>query len=426
MSLGPLIWKEARELLRDRYVLVQVLVLPFAIMVGLGLLFSAALGSVEEAAGEGLQAALVLEDPGDPYASQAASLLGWPVYGSLEEALANARVAVYVPRGFSEALEAGEPGRIVVYASAGEPSLLLSTLASSALEAFASTVRLLILERHGVPPGLAGSPVEADQVFLVGGEEFSPGDLAFSAGLPLAVGFLAFLAGSAIAQVAALSVGWEREYGTLEALLAMPVSRLGLAIAKLAAAALVGVLGGLSFAAGLAFYMAVLLSAADAEGGGEGGLLGQLAAELAGRLREEPLAAVVVAAAVLAGLVNMAVAGLLLSAAFAASMRGAVIAANAVTLASMAPIVYEVAALGAEPPLAVKAAFHLSPIYYPYAIAKAYASGSPAGLAAYAALEVAYIALLAWATARLMRSEALLYGLRTVAPLARGRRTARP
>ncbi len=399
-----LIIKDTKELARDKYILFNIIVMPIVLV---GLLAAITLLSVEPPAeGEAVKppAALVLEDPGDPSAIRLAEVLGWPVYDSLEEALEGYNVVVVVPSGFSENLELGIPAPVTVYVVVEEPSLAALLSQGQILAALDDAARLLTAELRGVSLEALTSPLTASTVFLYRGSEVGPSDLIFMIGFPLLAGFIAFALGAVAVQIGAISIAVEREARTLEALLAMPVSRLEIAFSKLVAATLISVVAAIVFEASFIAY--VYLSARLTLEGGEGA--SAILYEALSYLAERPLALAVIALVAVASTLNMALLGILVGSLFAGDIRGAVVSSSYLSLLAGIPVLYEAVAFAGGPSPALLALFHVSPIYYPFSVAKGYAAGDAALALLYVVVEAVYIAVAAIAAAKLLSSEAVV------------------
>ncbi|MCE4611413.1 MAG: ABC transporter permease [Desulfurococcales archaeon] len=413
MRRGILV-KEVKELLRDKYILFNIIILPMLMVFVMGGIALIATQTSTEPLVEGeALAALVLEDPDDPYALRAAEVLGWRVYNSVEEALGESRVVIVVPKGFGDMLSRGEPGRVTVYARLDTISLAQLGAAGGALSAFEEAVRAIVASERGVKPELVINPLEADNVYIYKGREIGFLDLAYMVGLPLIAGFIAFILGSVVAQVGAISIAVEREARTVEILLSMPVSRAEIAVAKLVAVTIIGLLATISFEAGFLAYAYVVLTYTPAPSGPGGeSLAGLLVRELVDYVAQRPFDIGILALSAFIAAANMALLGLIVGVAFVGDIRGATSSVGFLSIIVMAPVIYELFAPGAQVPLELKILFHASPIYYPFMIVKGYATGSWETLGAYMVVEALYLVLASLLAAKLMGGEAMIYGAR--------------
>ncbi len=403
--------KEGRERLGDRYVLFNIIVMPVLMVFVLGGLTLAASQSGGGEEGDEGEAALVILDPGDRYASILAQTLGWKVFSSIEEALESSDIVVVIPEGFGDALESGRPAAIMVYARIDEPSLAEAFKPGDAIGFVEDVVRLVLASERGLDPAVVLNPVVVDNVYLYDGRVLSLADLGYMIGLPLLAGFVAFILGSVVAQVGAISIALERESRMVETILSMPVTRLEIALAKLASVTLIGFIAVASFEAGFVAYMYMALETAPPEAGGEA-LLGQIASGIVDYMSSRPGALGFLALTSVLAAVNMAILGLVVGVLFAGDIRGATTSTGLIVIIAAAPVFFEMFIPGGSAPAWLNALFHASPIYYPFMMMKAYTAGDYGTTAIYIGVEIIYLALASAIASRLMGSEAMLYGAR--------------
>jgi len=236
-------------------------------------------------------------------------------------------------------------------------------------------------------------------------------------GFPLVALFIALILGLTVAQVGAISVAIEREARTAEVLLSMPISKTDIVAAKLVAVILIGLISILSFIVGSALYIYVALLYASRlippqpESVNIVEALSSAALNaITSSLIEARLAIAILLFTVALATINMALLGLIVGVLFAGDIRGATTSTGFLTVIVAVPAFFEMFIVGGQAPLWVKVLFHASPLYYPYMIMRGYAVGEPMVAAVYLAVEVLYLAAIMVLAAKLISSEAMIYG----------------
>ncbi|PSQ30536.1 ABC transporter permease [Halobacteriales archaeon QS_9_67_15] len=255
-----LVWKEARELLRPRYIL-PILLLPL-IFVGMGQGFS----GVEAQLGQEPTVSVVDRDGGE-YGDvvvetlESRSTLAYrSTDGSVQTALnetsaAGGNAVIAIPGNFTERIESGERGRVHLYTTVESVSIV--GIASSA-----QVEELLSASAHNVTVAVTGAseaqldPIERDHTTYVKGRQLDapPGvvSTAFTSQF-IFVPVIIMLAIVFSGQMVMNSMASETEHKTLETLLAMPVERRSIVAAKLVGGSIVGLVATALYTAGIAF-----------------------------------------------------------------------------------------------------------------------------------------------------------------------------
>ena len=255
-----LVWKEARELLRPRYIL-PILLLPL-IFVGMGQGFS----GVEAQLGQEPTVSVVDRDGGE-YGDvvvetlESRSTLAYrSTDGSVQTALnetsaAGGNAVIAIPGNFTERIESGERGRIHLYTTVESVSIV--GIASSA-----QVEELLSASAHNVTVAVTGAseaqldPIERDHTTYVKGRQLDapPGvvSTAFTSQF-IFVPVIIMLAIVFSGQMVMNSMASETEHKTLETLLSMPVERRSIVAAKLVGGSVVGLIATALYTAGIAF-----------------------------------------------------------------------------------------------------------------------------------------------------------------------------
>ncbi|MFB6151487.1 MAG: ABC transporter permease [Haloarculaceae archaeon] len=257
-----LLWKEARELLRPRYIL-PILLLP-VIFIAMG----QGLGGIEEELGDQPRVGLVNHD-GDEYGAVVAETLearadvvysnssaGSSPTAALEETTAEGGSAVVVvPSNFTERIRGGQRGRVELYTQVRSVSIV-------GIASTAQIEELLSAASHNVTVAVTGAteaqldPIERSHTTYVKGERMSAPPGAISAAFTSQFIFVPVIIMLAIVfsgQMVMNSMAGEKENKTLETLLSMPVSRRQIVAAKLVGGSVVGVVATALYTGGLAF-----------------------------------------------------------------------------------------------------------------------------------------------------------------------------
>ncbi len=249
MSLRLLVKKELLLLLRERMVILSI-ILPFIIYSSMG----AALGSVSQQVGKayrlkGVTVAVVPGSPAEkPVAEALATLMkehGVRVVvaeGDPRSLLSRYQLVLYLPRGFAENLTAGKRAVLEVYVRGSLARLNVATVMPQGVAAFTSRLvqRGSLAMRVYVALGGRVYPLrELSQMFMTGSM----------------LSFMSFFVIFPAASLAAVLVGSEKEERMFDIMLSLPVRRGDIAVAKMVAALVVGLLSAASAAAGFYFML---------------------------------------------------------------------------------------------------------------------------------------------------------------------------
>jgi len=255
-----LVWKEARELLRPRYIL-PILLLPL-LFVGMGQGFS----GVEAQLGQEPTVGVVDHDDGEygdvvvETLESRSNLAYRSTNRSVDTALnetsaAGGNAVIEIPGNFTERIESGERGRVHLYTTVESVSIV--GIASSA-----QVEELLSASAHNVTVAVTGAseaqldPIERDHTTYVKGRQLAapPGvvSTAFTSQF-IFVPVIIMLAIVFSGQMVMNSMASETEHKTLETLLSMPVDRRSIVAAKLVGGSVVGLIATALYTAGIAF-----------------------------------------------------------------------------------------------------------------------------------------------------------------------------
>ncbi|MEM3031621.1 MAG: ABC transporter permease [Nitrososphaerota archaeon] len=269
MGLTPLVQKEIKELMRERTIMVGVILLPLILFPLMGFTISAGITSASDRL-VGMDV-LYIDMDQDRFSERLGQLLGeaglrlrsGSMAGDMEETLSRygVRAAIVVPADFTEKIFSHEQAVVGVYMRIENPTPASLQYVSSIGSIVESSSRKLgeeLARQAGVDIEYYSSPFSAvnslfyrGRVIEAGVETVTQLYLAINFMLPLVVLMVAATAGS----VAATSVGLEKEAKTLEMLLTLPISRLKILLAKLSGSVFIALLGTISFMAGFTFYL---------------------------------------------------------------------------------------------------------------------------------------------------------------------------
>ncbi|MEB3851897.1 MAG: ABC transporter permease [Desulfurococcales archaeon] len=416
-----LVAKEVRGLLRERLVVMGLIVMPALIMAIMGSIQAAAVKKTVEEASTVQPAVVYYESPEDrPIAAALAAALNASLERGSREDAARAvaggyRLALVVEAGAAENLTQGRPVGVVAYYSLPGPSPAGQGALSRVSSVVRGVVRAFIAERcrqaiPGVSAELLASPARVEGYLSVWGKTIPAeryGSYLLSMyTLPVVV---LVLLTSAV-QVGAISIGMEREAKTLEMLLASPVTPGDVVVSKMLGVLVVALAGLASFTAGFAFYYHAVTSTLRAAGApGEA---------VQAALRLTPQTGAVTVAALALALYTAAVLGLILGLG-AQDVRGAQLVANYFAFLLLIP--YFAVFVGIIPLGARGLALLADPLYPPLTAVAAAEFGRPGLAAAALAAQAGHAALWTLAASRLLSPERLIVGLPLSRLLARGR-----
>jgi len=269
-----LTWKEARELLRPRYIIPILFVPIMFVAMGQGI------GGIENELSQQPSVGIVDNDTGqfggavvdtfEEGANVTFTGMGIPSPVAVNETTASGGDAlVVIPANFSAQIDAGQaPGQVHLYAFVED--LGITGIASSGqVESLLSSAgrRITLAITGGTPSDLA--PVTADYTTVVRGTRLAEPPGALSSVLsgqfifiPVVIVVVIIFSG----QMVMNSMGIEKENKTLETLLTMPIARRTIVAAKLVGSATIGLLAAAVMSVSL-FYYQSSLSFGDGGGG---------------------------------------------------------------------------------------------------------------------------------------------------------------
>ena len=228
---GAMLLKEFLQLRRDRITFATMIIIPLLQLV----LFGYAINTTPRS----LPTAVLLQESSDVGRSILAAIQNTKFFSvteqlrddaALDQALASGRVlfAVEIPAGFERALRRGDKPALLVAADATDP-----VATGTAISALSDLVNTALANDHGLPD--AGQPLFEIRTHA----RYNP---AAVTALNIVPGLLGTILTLTMLIFTALSVTREIERGTMENLLAMPITPLEIMLGKIAPYVLVGFL----------------------------------------------------------------------------------------------------------------------------------------------------------------------------------------
>jgi len=290
MPLGELVVKEVKNTLRDKKILITVILMPLVIFAIMGFVYNYGFTQTVKEVAEKTKEARVLVcdlDSGN-YSSLVTKFVGTfakDVYVTHEYSPGSARrmlesgnytFAVIIPKGFSENITKLVPARVRVEAAVRGISMT-SMAATSIINGFAQAlnayIRAYIAALKGISPTFVTSPIVPQLAIFFRGIEISPSALSALATSAMLMGFAPLIVVSTALGVASSSMAVENEEKTLEILLTLPIPRFKIVLSKLLGTLVLVVLATISYMAGFTIYMSLLfkgLGSAEKLGSAEG------------------------------------------------------------------------------------------------------------------------------------------------------------
>ncbi len=227
--VGAMLLKEFLQLRRDRVTFATMITIPLLQLV----LFGYAINTTPHY----LPTAVLLQELSDVGRSILAALQNTKFFmvteqlhndAELDQALASGKVlfAIEIPAGFERALRRGDKPALLIAADATDP-----VATGTAVAALSTLVRSALANDHGLPE--IGQPLFEIRTH----ERYNP---AASTALNVVPGLLGTILTLTMLIFTALSVTREIERGTMESLLAMPITPLEIMLGKIAPYVLVG------------------------------------------------------------------------------------------------------------------------------------------------------------------------------------------
>jgi len=402
--------KEFKNLVRDRYILLSVILAPFLSLIVIGSIYSISMRqSLEEAAKVSASlpedAVVVLEDANDSLARGIASMLNANIASSISDALEEYSVVIVFHRGFSELVESSRRGNISILVKTSKPWSVINMMRVESLTSLIEgVVRVYLSKQYNISVELLEKPIVFNVKAYVKGGELDSIEATVLVMIMLAVGIAILILGMITLQVGAISIGMEREARTAEILLALPANRWEIVAGKTAGVIIVSMLAFLSFIAGGLTYIYLILPTTSIEAGGASSI--DMVIQAIKPLNTQ-IASIILALTL--HIVNSTLVGILTGVLFAGDIRGALTAGSYIGLALMAPLIPDIS--GFTLPATLEVVFTLTPYYPPYKLIESIVIGDYSKTVIYIIVIVAYSILLIFTSSKLMSGERLVYGI---------------
>lgn len=277
-GLNNLIKKEVKELLRDPKILLGMVLMPLLIFPLMGSAMNISSTAVEESVRQ-VSVSLMDMDRGPMAQSLSLAFRSMNVTiiethaSTVDEALeelqqTNIMTLVIIPSGFSKNLTLGLKGNVEVYSVYKSLSVaegVRSTIVDIPINVFeGALIRQAISQAFpNRDPSTVLDPISVSSFAVVKGKVIDvPPEVLRSLFLSQSLGFpmvIMLLLISAM-QVAATTISIEKEEKTLETLLTMPISRLGILTGKLVGSVVVAAAGAVASMIGVNYYTSSIFS----------------------------------------------------------------------------------------------------------------------------------------------------------------------
>ncbi len=268
--LKELVSKEVKNLIRDRKVIISVIIMPFVTFAVLGMVYGFGFSHMTKVAKEVAMKPKVLicnEDQGNmsslliDYALNHSSKVVVTKRCSIDtikEALQNGfNLVVIIPKGFSANITKYLPANLRVFTMVTGISMT-SSVAIEAATAFvngaSSFIRNYIAHQKGVPPNFIESPLTYKELVMFKGTFVNPNvitALSISSFLFL---FAPLIVISTALGISSTSMAVENEEKTLEILLTLPIPRSKIVLGKLIGSSIIVALATISYMGGFILY----------------------------------------------------------------------------------------------------------------------------------------------------------------------------
>jgi ABC-2 type transport system permease protein len=275
MSLTALIYKELKELLMEKTILIGVVLMPLLLFPTIGGIFSF---TMMEAARTGETETITLAvndlDEGkyskfliDEIRENNVQVIFIRGSSNLNE-LFDKGIAAFIefPIEFTEKISAGQKAKMYVFYNVKTVkigSLISISKISGILSRAYQSLSEKLAEERGVDLEFLSKPIEEESNTFYRGDVLNyPPTIMVNTilssiyGLPL----IALIVVALTATISATSIGLEKEAKTLEILLTLPISRLKILLTKMLASTIIALIGMFSFGVGFGIYLILAFS----------------------------------------------------------------------------------------------------------------------------------------------------------------------
>ena len=282
-SFRTLVVKEVKDLLRDRKIVIGMIVVPLLIFPLLGGAISISTQSAQSAASSSSFALMNLDNGN--YSQVASeyfaalpnttvkSIPAQPIASGMQTALRdNVSTLVVIPAGFSSDIAARRVATLQTYTTVSGFGIAEATGAgrlSAVVNSFGTYLSALYIKTAspGLNPSVVISPLSVNESSYLNGKLIAASPsvvagtgLSQSFALPIATFIVLIFA----MQIASTAMAVEKEQKTFETLLTLPVSRFQILASKLVGSTVIAAMGAATSIVGFTYYMNTILSSASA------------------------------------------------------------------------------------------------------------------------------------------------------------------
>ena len=417
MKIKLIAVKEFKELIKERTVLLGMILGPVMIFAILSTVSLGAVKQVQEQVSGAPRIAIIVS--GDltgntgSVVSAIASSLGADIYGGSvndNELIMEYDSIVYLTSDSIHNITQGLKAKVRVLAKVKALSFLTISTVQRVTAALENAVHEYIAETvkpvyPNASANFLSNPLSVDTMLYYKGRVMSEAEAmstVFGTGFAVTIATLILVMASM--QIAATSMGIEREAKTLEILLTLPIESRELVLGKVLGVSAITLLGILSYVAGMSIYLYSISRLASAPTGEE------VAVGFTGGITITPQSIAYIAAGTILALIVALAIGFL-AGILSQDVRGAQLASSYIGLAMMLPlfgVFFGLDLTGITGP--IRALLYLSPMTFLYYTVWGSIIGEFSTVTA--GLTGLIIHLIAWVTisSRLMRSERIIYG----------------
>ncbi|MCE4607137.1 MAG: ABC transporter permease [Desulfurococcales archaeon] len=267
--IWPLVKKEILDLLRDPRIILGMIILPLVMFGVLGEVMSyGTQQAIYVAQPTNMRIAVIDEDhtnASEDLISYLKSITRETVIlrnipndpGSFAEDNGYTGVVV-IPPGFDYNLSKGLPGRVIVYTYMEEVSIAEASRVTSLVglvSGYGGIVKSKFASHVNVSTDFLNSPVWVTGIVSMGGKHYSSAQVNALTGLLFSIVFAPLIVVGYASQIAATTMGVEKEEHTLEVLLSLPLNRQSIVVAKLSGSIVISILATLGLSGGLYLYI---------------------------------------------------------------------------------------------------------------------------------------------------------------------------
>ena len=270
MSLRRLIWKEIYVTLRNPQIIISILLVPI-LFIAMGSLVSAGMYEAKKAV---LQTKIYILDQDNTWLTKdllkelMKSLPGKVVQVTEQEVRRELNFSKYdllliIPRGFTNEVLSTSKGYMTTYINLESLSIAATSKLSIVNELrsiITGVVKSLVATHENVNISILRISVSFDTKVFVGSLTLKPQDVNMLSSMIFGVSFVIAMMLGIIFQFSALSMAQEKEEKTFEVILAQPVSRTHIGIAKMVGVIVLALIEISVFTTSWLYYMKSIIS----------------------------------------------------------------------------------------------------------------------------------------------------------------------